>query len=292
MRAFLLALLLAPFLLGSRGPVATSLYLWQISHPATPGEADYLIGTIHVAVPTDHTLPGVARGALALSDCFVMEMDVQAMTPELVARWNRHQGPAHAERLPADVWRDIQVEAMRRGLPLHQLPHWAPWYLCARLTDPADAHRSRDALLRADAERLGLPLLFLEGPDDQLQMLGSLPHDYYDVQLSDLAGARGRLVELITLYEGGDEGRLEAYTFDPAAVARYPTVFRRLYDERNARWLPVIEAVMRERRATIAVGVGHLLGPGGILAALRARGYRTERLLPASDGPPTIRRLR
>lgn len=247
-----------------------------------PGEADYLVGTIHVALPAGAVLPPAAMAALADSDCFVTETDVQAITPDLIARWNRLQGPTNAERLPANVWRDLQTEALRRGLPLHQLPHLAPWYLCARMTDPADSGRSRDALLRAAAERLGLRLVFLEGPDEQFRMLSGLPHDYYDVQLGDLPGARRRLVELIELYEGGDEGKLEAYTFDPAATARYPTVFRRLYGERNARWLPAITGLFRERRATVTVGIGHLLGPDGLVASLRAHGYQVERLLPAT----------
>jgi uncharacterized protein len=50
-----------------------------------------------------------------------------------------------------------------------------------------------------------------------------------------------------------------------------------LLDERNRRWLPQIERYLANRGAFIAVGLGHLLGDGGLLAALERAGYLVER---------------
>jgi uncharacterized protein YbaP (TraB family) len=58
-----------------------------------------------------------------------------------------------------------------------------------------------------------------------------------------------------------------------------PTVWWRLLDRRNARWIPRIETVIKSGRPSmIVVGAAHFPGPHGVLALLRARGYKVEQL--------------
>ena len=52
-----------------------------------------------------------------------------------------------------------------------------------------------------------------------------------------------------------------------------------LLDDRNAAWVPVIEAASaRAPRLVVAAGAAHLPGEKGILAALAARGWTVEPL--------------
>lgn len=44
-------------------------------------------------------------------------------------------------------------------------------------------------------------------------------------------------------------------------------------DDRNKRWIPQIEAYIKENRTFIAVGAGHLGGPNGVIRLLEERGY-------------------
>ncbi|HEY0111197.1 MAG TPA: TraB/GumN family protein, partial [Fibrella sp.] len=46
-----------------------------------------------------------------------------------------------------------------------------------------------------------------------------------------------------------------------------------LIDERNLRWINQLRPVMAERSTFIAVGVGHLPGPNGLLNLFRKAGY-------------------
>ena len=56
-----------------------------------------------------------------------------------------------------------------------------------------------------------------------------------------------------------------------------PGLYDRLVASRNRRWVAVIEGLLkRKERAFIVVGVGHLVGPGGVPALLRAKGFRVE----------------
>ena len=44
-------------------------------------------------------------------------------------------------------------------------------------------------------------------------------------------------------------------------------------DDRNRRWIPMIEKMIAEKSTFIAVGAGHLGGPNGVLRLLEAQGY-------------------
>jgi uncharacterized protein YbaP (TraB family) len=56
-----------------------------------------------------------------------------------------------------------------------------------------------------------------------------------------------------------------------------PDFFRRIIDDRNARWARTLDARLTGRgRTVVVVGVGHLIGPEGLPTRLRALGYRVE----------------
>jgi len=59
----------------------------------------------------------------------------------------------------------------------------------------------------------------------------------------------------------------------------FPSLGRRLIDVRNRNWLPKIESYLRSGKTYfIVVGAAHMGGPQGLLAMLRARGYKIEQL--------------
>jgi uncharacterized protein YbaP (TraB family) len=47
----------------------------------------------------------------------------------------------------------------------------------------------------------------------------------------------------------------------------------RFIDDRNTKWIPLIESCIREKRSFIAVGAGHLGGPNGVVRLLQRKGY-------------------
>jgi len=48
----------------------------------------------------------------------------------------------------------------------------------------------------------------------------------------------------------------------------------RFIDDRNSRWVPMIEAFIRDKKSFIAVGAGHLGGPKGLIRLLQQKGYK------------------
>src|SRR3546814_16298286 len=72
-----------------------------------------------------------------------------------------------------------------------------------------------------------------------------------------------------------------------AAIAVEQRARHCLIEARNARWLPVLERLLREGDCFVAVGAIHLTGDHGLLAQLSRRGF-TVTVEPwcASGAPP------
>jgi hypothetical protein len=78
---------------------------------------------------------------------------------------------------------------------------------------------------------------------------------------------------LVKAWMDSDIPTLDREALEPLRKAS-PDLFRRLVTERNAHWTQVLDARMKGHGHTVVVvGVGHLIGPGGVPARLRALGY-------------------
>ena len=74
---------------------------------------------------------------------------------------------------------------------------------------------------------------------------------------------------------------------DDAALARDTelgfgddsTVYHALLLDRTRAWLPQVEAMLQQPQTVlVVVGAGHLVGAGGLVALLRAKGYTVTQL--------------
>lgn len=79
--------------------------------------------------------------------------------------------------------------------------------------------------------------------------------------------------KLVAAWAAGDLERIDREALQPLRRAS-PLLFRRLVDDRNANWTAQLDRRLRgEGRTVVVVGMGHLIGPGGVPARLRALGY-------------------
>jgi uncharacterized protein YbaP (TraB family) len=74
----------------------------------------------------------------------------------------------------------------------------------------------------------------------------------------------------------GDLKALDRDALTPLRKAS-PELFRRIVTDRNVRWTAALDARLKGHgRTVVVVGMGHLIGPDGLPARLRALGYRVE----------------
>ncbi len=75
----------------------------------------------------------------------------------------------------------------------------------------------------------------------------------------------------------GDQKSMTAELLD--TKTRNPRFYDLLLVQRNAKWMPKVETMLKGRETVfIVAGIDHFIGPDGLVAQLRARGYSVERV--------------
>ncbi|MEB3196754.1 MAG: TraB/GumN family protein [Candidatus Sericytochromatia bacterium] len=263
-----------------------SPFVWRLVAPgASPGEVDHLIGTMHVPLGPREFLPPPLVELLRRAEGFTMEVDLARVSAAAVAHWTRHQQPQALKRAlgPAD-WATLARKARAVGLEPASLEGYKAWYVSLLLVPTqAEAGRLMDSCLRREAEAGGAVSRYLETPDDQFQALDAVS-DAEDLkqlrealhQPDSLADEAARIEHA---YRRGDLAAIEQDLLASDRLAAYPDFYEQVFWARNRRWLPVLEEQARQQRLVAAVGLGHLLGPKGLLASLAARGWQVTRWL-------------
>ena len=116
-----------------------------------------------------------------------------------------------------------------------------------------------------------------ETPAEQIDLLsGGSRTEQIDALRETMHELDDRPEEYTALVKAWVDGDVAALDHEALAPIRdgSPDLFRRLVTERNARWTAVLDARMKGRgRTVVVVGIGHLIGPDGVPARLRALGY-------------------
>jgi uncharacterized protein YbaP (TraB family) len=88
--------------------------------------------------------------------------------------------------------------------------------------------------------------------------------------------ARRDYQDLLSAWLDGDVGRLNRHEVQPLRKAT-PGLYARVVQQRNARWVQaLVERLKRPGQTVVVVGMGHLVGPDGVPAQLRALGYQVD----------------
>ena len=248
-----------------------------------------LFGTIH-ALPKDTVwLTPALSARLDAADSLVLEAvlpdDPQTLMP-IISRIGMRPGlKPLAQRVPANVLPRLAAAAVAAGVPMASLDRMESWLAAVTLGDAAlsglgvSSQSGVEPVLMARAKARGKPVIGLETVEEQLHFFDGLPQTDQTAMLvstiDDVATAKADMANIMALWQAGDVDAI-ARDFD-ADTRATPLLRQRLLIDRNARWANWIAAVMKQPgKHFIAVGAGHLGGPDGLLALLRARGFIVE----------------
>lgn len=270
--------------------------IWRVSAAGTA--RNHLLGSVHVGRPDMYPLPAGIREAYARSEALVVEADIVAADPgEMAARTAAlglyRDGGRLQDALTAEQWQAVTAAAERTGLPLALLQRQKPWLAYATLTMSAARLAGYREALGVDrhflekAHHQGKPVLELEGLDRQLEALSGLAAG----QQVSLLGHTASLIvagdlgvqALVSAWQRGDIDRLQGLIESQFPSELAPT-YRALVVNRNLAMAQRLVELSQRRQGGlfVVVGAAHLPGPDGLLALLRARGYRLERI-PGAD---------
>lgn len=266
------------------GPPPNPL-LYEIA--SSDGEVEgWMLGTIH-ALPdgTEWQTPAISRVA-GDADFLVVEIaalddgDRVARTFSALARTPGL--PPLDARLPADLRPRLAAMLERGGMDAASFTNtetWAAALMLARIDAEGDPANGVDrALIRSFPSD---KVRELEGAAGQLAIFDTLPESVQRTMLAAVVGdaeaAKTRAVQLRNAWLTGDETTLLAA--GTTGIMTDPALREALLVARNRRWDASIAAMLAQQpKPLVAVGTAHLIGPDGLAASLRARGYRVTRI--------------
>jgi uncharacterized protein YbaP (TraB family) len=267
---------------------APSPALWRL----TDSDSEiWLFGTVHVLPPELKWRSAAVDRAFAAAELVVFETPTDAAAQAQVARTVAEVGrnPAGvtlSSKLPPEDSARLARVARGLGLDAAALEGLRPWlagltlslrYVTQQGHDP-DAGVER--ILDADAAKRGVPRRYFETPESQIRILSDLPPQdelrFLTATLIQIESKSENVDAMDDAWVRGDVATLGRLLTEDIAEAG-PETYAALLTRRNARWTDEIDAMMRGRgKIFIAVGSAHLIGPEGVPALLRAKGYKVE----------------
>lgn len=261
----------------ARGP-----FLWEVQGDRGPS---YLFGTIHIGYDPYRRLPEVVWNALASSDVVVLEADLRAIEPDVVAELSAlPEDESLREKLGPRAWERL-LALLDGTVPASAVEGLRPWVVYTMVLQAL--HPTPIPLDKALMERAveqGKELVFLEEWRAQLETL----HDVTGVEdlrrlVASDSEVRQRLTGMVEAYRAGNYREVAELTLDPEEIAKDPGRYQKIFDHRNDAWAPRLARILNQRRAFVAVGVGHFPGKGGLLELLRDEGLLVQRVGAAEN---------
>jgi uncharacterized protein YbaP (TraB family) len=263
--------------------------LWEVRKD---GSVTYLGGTCHMLRRADYPLPAEFENAFRDAETVVFEADPgQMASPEmqqaLAARGIYSDGTTLGQVLRPETMRMLADYCRRAGLQLEALERLKPPLLALTLLGvelqrhgvdqggvdlyfhgKALADRKRIAALETMEEQIDFVLGMGKGNEDS----------FIRYALEDLENVDEIFDRLVAAWRKGNENTLAELIQDETR-REFPEIFRALFIERNAAWLPVLEKyIATEEKELVLVGVGHLVGEDGLVEALRRKGYEVGKV--------------
>jgi uncharacterized protein YbaP (TraB family) len=246
-----------------------------------------LFGSIHVLPPGLDWAPPVLDRALRRADDIWFELPVdpktEAETSMLATRVGVLPPDGSLFRLltPADSALMSKVAAANDVSPV-VLDRLQPWLAEIALAGGAyrkvgaDANSGVENTVAALATPKAVRRAF-ETPAEQIGLLsgGSLADQIASLHetMQELDEQPDEFTTLVRAWMDGDVAALDHEALAPIRKSS-PALFKRLVTDRNARWTQILDTRLKGRgRTVVVVGIGHLIGPDGVPARLRALGY-------------------
>lgn len=251
-------------------------FLWQVDGPAG---ASYLLGTFHVGVDPDEVLPPNVFARLEASRSVILEVNIAV--PEALGLGMQPPGRSLRDDMTPEQWAGL-VQAMQLDdAAAKQLEQVKVWVIVTTLIQElVPETRSIDSVVQERAEAARKQLVYLEDVAFQAALFDRhMTPELLLSLLGDKERQRGLLARQADAYRSGDEQRMFDESLSPKVFEKSGAGAREeLVYARNRAWLPRIEAELGRGKTFVAVGVSHLIGPGGVIDLLRQRGYTVTRI--------------
>jgi uncharacterized protein YbaP (TraB family) len=273
--------------LGAASAAAAKPPIWIVRSPKA---TLVLFGSVHLLPAGLDWRPAALDDAVAKASELWFELPIDSATETLAARTALARGALPKGRRLSDLLTAGQLARLdQAAAALNCLPaaldRMQPWMADLTLSVADDARNGAEASDGVEARVQALAPLTVprRAFETATQQIGFLAGARIPDQLASLNATvdeidddPGAYPRIVAEWMSGDLAGLERDAIDPVARAS-PRLYDRMISQRNQRWARILGArLAAPGQVVVVVGVGHMIGPDGLPALLRARGFQVE----------------
>jgi uncharacterized protein YbaP (TraB family) len=288
-KVFLCRLVFAVALAGgwmAPGSAAGSASVWKVSGPN--GGTLYLGGSIHALRGSDYPLPSAFDRAFDASTRIVFEanpQDVKGGGKRFLKAGLYPKGDSLKNHVDPRTYKYLCRFFGLLNMPEEKFKAYRPWLLALMLQAPQlhglSSELGVEGFLSKRAQANSKPVSGLESLPEGVEIFARLSERESEAfLLLTFIPAEPGSADAARLTNAWRRGDVELIArVDTESFRDFPSLEERIINARNRNWIPKIEGFLRsDQTCFVVVGVGHMGGPRGLLALLRARGYKIEHL--------------
>lgn len=264
--------------------------IWEIRKGE---QTSYLLGSVHFANAKLYPLSPAILKAYERSGVLLVEVDESTLSAEaqqaLLMQYGLYpDGKSLRTEMSADTLAVIETQLAEFQIPLAQVERYRPGMLAVTLASMQAAKLGYSAEQGIDRyfmqkARYKKPIRQLEDFASQMALLGDLPEE--DALVRDSFENMDDYNEMWhgmmrTWREGDAQGIYELAIAEPLReFPRLERFYEQLFFQRHPRMLAGIEECFSRREICfVVVGAGHAVGPRGLVADLKRKGYSVRQI--------------
>lgn len=271
--------------------VVAKSFLWQASSGTT---TVYLLGSIHMGVPSMYPMPHSITDAFKKSDYLVVEVNESAANQMEVQQKMLSMGTYSGTETLADhvdkkTLGQLNQFLASSGMPSEFFSKMKPGMIAITLSVIRlqqlgySPDLGIDRHFIAQANRENKTILELETIDQQLELLLGFSDDALLLKhtMTQLDTMKEVTAAMIESWQRGDADKLNALMIeDPAKDnPEYEPLMRKLITDRNYTMADKVGGYLATgKKYFVIVGAGHLVGKEGIVSILKNRGFQVQQL--------------
>lgn len=256
--------------------------LWEISGNGLT-KSSYLYGTLHVAPEKEFYLNPNVQKVMKNCDVLAFEVvvklkDVIAMAPMMVLDEGKtiknYLSETDFQRFKDYCLNTVKMKEKK----FNRYMRLKPFFISSDLLiQQLGKTKSVEKELEKMANKNKMSVVGLESISFQLETINGMPvEDSYRQLMRDLGNEVPEFRKLLNYYRKEELNTLFALIEE--SEKDMPGFTELFLNIRNRNWIPVIESLVKEKSAFIAVGAAHLPGEEGVINLLIKQGYNVKPL--------------
>ncbi|KGJ96643.1 TraB/GumN family protein [Colwellia psychrerythraea] len=264
--------------------------VWKVSKG---NDHIFIGGTVHILPASEFPLPAEFEQAYQKSNIIVLEAKLPDASDtdfqmKMMQQMAYGQNKTIGDFLSAKTKQNLSQYISALGVDLMMFERFKPGFLMTMLAllEAQKAGLSGegvDIFYSNKAKKDNKKLAYLEIAEFQMNMIANMgvgnEEKFVKSNLEQMKDFKSMFLGLLKAWRAGDEKQLNTLAIEP--MKDDPNTIKTLLTDRNKNWIPHIEQMFsgnRSDKELVLVGVAHLAGNNSVLALLKAKGYRVEKL--------------